>query len=63
MSNDAWITLGVVVYLFFALVKDLASPDLLLLGATTFLAVLRIITPAEAFAGFSNVSSTMRTGS
>lgn len=34
--------------------KNLAPPDLLFLGATATLALLGIITPSEAFAGFSN---------
>lgn len=54
MSLEAWLTLGIVTFLFVALVKNLASPDLLFLGATAFLALLGIITPTEAFAGFSN---------
>lgn len=54
MSIDAWLTLGIVVLLFAALVKNVAPPDLLFLGATTLLAALGVITPVEAFAGFSN---------
>ena len=54
MSIEAWITLGVVVSVFAALVTNLAPPDLLFLAATALLAVLGIITPKEAFAGFSN---------
>ena len=54
MGINAWLTLGIVVLLFAALVKNLAPPDLLFLGATALLAALRIITPTEAFAGFSN---------
>ncbi|MCA9116427.1 MAG: SLC13 family permease, partial [Planctomycetaceae bacterium] len=51
---EAWITLGIVLLLFIALMKNLAPPDLLFLGATATLALLGIITPEEAFAGFSN---------
>ncbi len=54
MSLEAWITLGVVGALFVALVKNLAPPDMLFLGATTLLAVLGIITPKQALVGFSN---------
>ncbi len=54
MSAEAWLTLGVVVVTFGALVKNLAPPDLLFLAATAVLALLGIITPSEAFAGFSN---------
>ena len=54
MSIEAWITVAVVGLLFAGLVKNLAPPDLLFLGATAFLAAVGIITPTEAFAGFSN---------
>ncbi|MCF6149466.1 MAG: SLC13 family permease [Candidatus Kuenenia sp.] len=54
MSYEAWITLSVVVGIFVCLIRNLAPPDLLFLGATASLAALGIITPAEAFAGFSN---------
>ncbi|MGV3483790.1 MAG: SLC13 family permease, partial [Planctomycetaceae bacterium] len=54
MSMDAWITLAVVCVLFLGLVRDLAPPDLLFVAATSIFAVLGIITPNEAFAGFSN---------
>src|SRR5690606_1881592 len=54
MSAEAWPTLAVVGLLFAALVKNLAPPDLLFLTATVLLAVMGIITPHEAFAGFSN---------
>ncbi|MDR4506222.1 MAG: SLC13 family permease [Candidatus Scalindua sp.] len=54
MGFDAIVTLVVVTIIFVALIKNLASPDMLFLGATAFLALLGIITPSEAFAGFSN---------
>lgn len=54
MSLEAWITLSIVGLLFAALVRNLAPPDLLFLAASTVLAMIGIITPAEAFAGFSN---------
>ena len=54
MSGDAWITLGIVACLLIALVRNTASPDVLFVGATSLLAVLGIITPEQAFAGFSN---------
>ncbi|NLX98917.1 MAG: SLC13 family permease, partial [Rhodopirellula sp.] len=54
MGIEAWLTLGIVILVFAALVKNAAPPDLLFLGATALLAALGIITPAEAFAGFSN---------
>ncbi|MDR4507264.1 MAG: SLC13 family permease [Candidatus Brocadiaceae bacterium] len=54
MGFDAILTLAVVVSIFVALIKNLAPPDILFLGATAFLALVGIITPSEAFAGFSN---------
>ncbi len=54
MSFDAWITLGVVVVLLVALVKNSIPADLLFVGGTAFLAALGIITPEQAFAGFAN---------
>lgn len=54
MTTDAWITLAVVAVVFGALVRNLAPPDLVFLGSTAFLALVGIISPEEAFAGFSN---------
>ncbi|MEZ6128446.1 MAG: SLC13 family permease [Planctomycetaceae bacterium] len=54
MSMEGWITLAVVTVLFLALVRNVGPPDLLFLGATTFFALFGIITPTEAFSGFSN---------
>jgi len=54
MSFDAYLTLGIVFLIFIALVKNLSSPEILFLGATAFLALVGIITPSEAFGGFSN---------
>lgn len=54
MGIDAWITIGVVVALLIGLMKNSLPPDLLFLGGTAFLAVIGIITPDQAFAGFAN---------
>lgn len=54
MSIDAWLTIGVVIALLIGLMKNSLPPDLLFLGGTAFLAVIGIITPEQAFAGFSN---------
>ncbi|MCA9100748.1 MAG: SLC13 family permease [Pirellulales bacterium] len=54
MPVQAWLTLGVVLLLFVALLKNLAPPDLLFLGATATLALLGVISTEDAFAGFSN---------
>ena len=54
LSWDAWLTLGVVAGLLLALVRNLGPPDALFLGAVAVLAWAGVLTPAEAFAGFSN---------
>ncbi len=53
MTGEAWLTLGVTLCLFLALVRN-APPDLLFLGTTSFLALCGVISPMEAFAGFAN---------
>lgn len=54
MGFEAWIVIAVLGLLLAAMATDRVPPDLLFLGATVFLALLGIITPSEAFAGFSN---------
>lgn len=54
MDWQAWLTLAVVGAIFLGLMKDLGPPDLLFIGGVVVLALAGIITPAEAFAGFSN---------
>ena len=54
MNFDALLTLLIVGGVFLALVRNLAPPDLLFLGATALLATCGIISPTEAFAGFAN---------
>lgn len=54
MNIEAWLTLGVVAILFLGLLKNSIPPDLLFLGGAAFLAVSGIITPEQAFSGFSN---------
>jgi di/tricarboxylate transporter len=54
MSADAWITAAIVGVLFVGLLRNLAPPDVLFVAATALLAALDIISPVEAFAGFSN---------
>lgn len=54
---ESWhmaLTLGVVAVIFGALVRGTAPPDILFVGATLVLALLGVITPVDAFAGFSN---------
>lgn len=54
MNIEAWFTLGVVAILFLGLLKNSIPPDLLFLGTASVLAVSGIITPEQAFSGFSN---------
>jgi di/tricarboxylate transporter len=54
MGWDAWFTLVVVLAMLFALVRDLVSPVVAVVGAMIVLLVSGVITPEEAFAGFSN---------
>lgn len=51
---DAWLTVGVVAALVVVLVRSLLAPDVAFLGAVAVLAVARVITPEQAFAGFAN---------
>ena len=54
MSWEAWFTLSLTALTFWALVKDWATPDVLFVLTAAVLSALGIITPTEAFAGFSN---------
>ncbi len=54
MGVDAWITIVVVSSVFLALLRNVAPPDLLFVVASAFLALVGVITPTEAFGGFSN---------
>ncbi|MFV0442463.1 MAG: SLC13 family permease [Planctomycetaceae bacterium] len=53
MSTDAWISLLTVGLLLVGMIKNVAPPDLLFVGATVFLALMGIIDTKEALAGFS----------
>lgn len=54
MSIDAWITLAVVAAAIVVLARDILPPALTVLGAGILLMVLGVITPGQAFSGFSN---------
>lgn len=54
MTPQAWWTLGVVVGSLLAMMRGVASPDRILLGAVVLLSATGVLTPAEAFAGFAN---------
>lgn len=53
MRPEAWKTIAVTALLIIGLVRDLPA-DVLFLAAAVMLALLGVITPAEAFSGFSN---------
>ena len=54
LTWQAWLTLAVVLGLVVALVRDLARPELLLFASLAPLLATGVLTPDEAFAGFSN---------
>lgn len=54
MLFEAWITLAAVLALIVVLIKDWLSPSMALLGAVVLLMVLGVISPQQAFSGFSN---------
>lgn len=51
---EAWLTLAVVAGLVAALARDVARPEALLLAALAPLLAAGVLTPEDAFAGFSN---------
>ena len=54
MSLEAWVTLAIVVSLIVVMVRELLQPAFAILLATIALMLLGIISPAQAFSGFSN---------
>jgi di/tricarboxylate transporter len=54
LGPDAWITVAVVIGLVGALMADWGRPDLVLLSGLSVLLVTGVVTPGQAFAGFSN---------
>jgi di/tricarboxylate transporter len=54
LTFEAWIVALLVVVILFGLWKELASPSLLVFGGVVFLLAVGIISPTEAFSGFSN---------
>jgi di/tricarboxylate transporter len=54
MTAAMLLTLVVIVAVLGLMMANLAPPDLLLVGGVVILASAKVITPAEAFAGFSN---------
>lgn len=56
MGWQGWCTLVVLILMIAAMVRELASPDIVLMGGLFTLAAVGVLTPAETFAGFSNES-------
>ncbi len=54
MEWHGWFTIAVVALVFLALVKEIAAPDLILIGGSLALALAGVITTKELFSGFSN---------
>ena len=54
MDWQAWLTIGTIIGIAVALVRDLARPDVIFLSALGLLLAAGVVTPTEAFAGFSN---------
>ncbi|GBD01716.1 Sodium-dependent dicarboxylate transporter SdcS [bacterium HR18] len=51
---QAWVTLAAIIAMVVALVREVARPDLIFLGTLGLLLLSGVLTPKEAFAGFSN---------
>ena len=53
---QAWITLGIVLFILIALIKEIARPESIFLSALGLLLAFGVLTPEEAFSGFSNTA-------
>ncbi len=56
MNWEAWVTLAVVAITIGVLVKDLLPPSASILGSTILLLLAGVLTPEQAFSGFSNTA-------
>lgn len=54
VSWEGWFTLAVVGLTLFAMLREVAGPDLVMMGGLFALAAAGILSPAEVFSGFSN---------
>lgn len=54
MHWHLWLTGGIVLAMVYALVREVARPDLVLLGSLGLLLIAGVVPPETAFAGFSN---------
>jgi di/tricarboxylate transporter len=56
MDWQGWFTLAVLAATIIAMAREVASPDVVLMGGLFTLAAAGVLTPTETFAGFSNQS-------
>ncbi len=56
LDLQAWLTIAVIVAIAGALLRDVARPDLIFLGGLGVLLLAGVISPEDAFAGFSNTA-------
>jgi len=56
LDGQAWLTVGILVAMAVALLRDMARPDLIFLGVLGVLLLTGILSPEDAFAGFSNTA-------
>jgi di/tricarboxylate transporter len=54
MDWHGWVTLGAIVLMAAALLRNLAGPDVILLGTLALLTTVGVIDPVEAVGGFDN---------
>ncbi len=54
MGWEAWLTGAVLALVVYALARELAGTDTIVLGGLVILALAGVVTPMEAFAGFAN---------
>lgn len=54
MDWQGWFTLGVLVLVVAGLIREIAGPDLVVMGGLFLLAAAGVLTPAETFSGFAN---------
>ncbi len=54
MEWQGWLTLAVVLLTLFAMVKELAGPDIVMMAGLFTLAAFGVLTPRETFEGFAN---------
>ena len=53
---QAWLTAGVIVTMIVALVREVARPDLILVGSLGLLLLAGVVSPEQAFSGFANTA-------